>query len=65
MSQQLDHNLNEKQTPFLKRVSNIEKDIAELKKEKVCGCVKKITNLENEISELKKQIELLKKVLKR
>lgn len=65
MLEQLDHNLNEKQTPFLKRVSNIEKDIAELKKEKVCGCVKKITNLENEISELKKQIELLKKVLKR
>ena len=65
MSQQANHNLNEKQTPFLKRISNIEKDIAELKKEKVCGCIKKITNLENEISELKQQIEVLKKVLKR
>lgn len=60
-----ENNSSQKQTPFLKRVSNIEKDIVELKKEKVCGCIKKITNLENEISELKKQIEIIKKVLKK
>jgi hypothetical protein len=64
MSQQTNNSL-ERPTPFLKRVINLEKAVAELKKEKVCGCVKKITNLENEISELKKQIEILKKVLKR
>ena len=32
MSQQINNSV-EKQTPFLKRVSNIEKDIAELKKQ--------------------------------
>lgn len=64
MSQQLNNN-EEKKTPFLKRVSDMEKDIAELKKEKVCGCIKKIINLENEIGELKKQVATLIKVLKR
>lgn len=52
-------------TPFLKRVSNLEKSLAELKKEKVCGCVKKITELEKEVGELKKQVNILIKVLKR
>ena len=64
MLEQVNNN-NEKQPPFLKRVSDLEKAVAELKKEKVCGCVKKITELEKEIGELKKQVKTLIKVLKR
>ena len=64
MSEQVNNNV-EKQPPFLKRVSDLEKSVAELKKEKVCGCVKKITELEKEIGDLKKQVKTLIKVLKR
>lgn len=64
MSEQSNNNV-EKQTPFLKRVSELEKAVAELKKEKVCGCVKKIAEIDKEIGELKKQVKILIKVLKR
>lgn len=49
MSEQL-NNQEEKQTPFLKRISNIEKDLDKLNKSML---------------EIKKQVETLRKSIKR
>lgn len=53
---------NEKQTPFLKRVADLEKVVNELKFE--VGCLSQKNDLKDEVETLSKKIELLEKVLK-
>ncbi len=48
-------------TPFLKRISNLEKKIEELGKEKDCSCFKKIEELAKELQDIKKQVVILRK----
>jgi peptidoglycan hydrolase CwlO-like protein len=64
MLEQVNNN-NKKQTPFLKRVADLENSVKEMQKEKTCSCVKPISQLKKEVEELKKQVELLRKSLKR
>ena len=52
-------------TPFLKRISNLEKKIEELGKEKNCSCSKAILELAKDLQAVKKEIETLRKSIKR
>lgn len=52
-------------TPFLKRISNLEKKIEELGKEKDCSCFKKVEELAKDLQAVKKELETLRKSIKR